>query len=79
MNDTGAGIVPSVPGTAGAHIPAETVTRYHASIAGELRAALKTSSPVRGLPSVQLAEFEREYARYCDARFAIGVSSGTLP
>ncbi len=78
MNDTSAGILPSVPATAGADIPAEAVTRYHASIAGELRAAFEDVLPgPRFTLGPQLAEFEREYARYCDARFAIGVSSGT--
>lgn len=78
MTETDAGVLPGAPATAGVDIPAETVVRYHASIAGELRTAFEEVLPgPRFTLGPQLAEFEREYARYCGAEFSIGVSSGT--
>jgi dTDP-4-amino-4,6-dideoxygalactose transaminase len=74
----GAELLPGAPVTAGIDIPAETVARYHAAIGDELRAAFEEVLPgPRFTLGPQLAEFEREYAGYCDAGFAIGISSGT--
>jgi aminotransferase EvaB len=78
MTEHGAGLLPGAPATAGVDIPAELVTRYHAAIADELRAAFEEVLPgPRFTLGPQLAEFEREFARYCGAGFSIGISSGT--
>lgn len=78
MPEDGVGLLPGAPVTAGVDIPAETVTRYHAAIADELRAAFESVLPgPRFTMGPQLAEFEREFASYCGAGWAVGVSSGT--
>lgn len=78
MTTSGAGTLPGAPATAGVDIPAETVARYHASIADELRAAFEDVLPgPRFTLGPQLAQFEQEFAAYCGAGFAAGVSSGT--
>ena len=78
MTEHGAGLLPGAPVTAGIDIPAELVTRYHAAIADELRAAFEEVLPgPRFTLGPQLAEFEREFASYCGAGFSIGISSGT--
>lgn len=59
-------------------IPAETIVRWHAAIAGELREAFEACLPgSRFTLGPRLAAFEREFAAYADAAFGIGVSSGT--
>ncbi len=74
----GPGCLPGAPAMAGVDIPAEFVTRYHAAIADELRAAFEEVLPgPRFTLGPQLAEFEREFASYCGAGYAIGISSGT--
>ena len=61
-----------------AEIPAEDVTRWHAAIADELRAAFEAVLPAgRYTLGAQLRDFEAEYAAYCDCTHAIGISSGT--
>jgi dTDP-4-amino-4,6-dideoxygalactose transaminase len=61
-----------------AEIPAENLTRWHASIADELRAAFETVLPVgKYTLGQQLAAFEAEFAAYSDASHGIGISSGT--
>ena len=78
MTEHGAGLLPGAPVTAGIDIPAELVTRYHAAIADELRAAFEEVLPgPRFTLGPQLAEFEREFASYSGAGFSIGISSGT--
>ncbi len=59
-------------------IPVEDVTRWHASIADELRAAFEAvlQGP-RFTLGPQLAAFEAEFALASGARHAIGISSGT--
>jgi dTDP-4-amino-4,6-dideoxygalactose transaminase len=70
--------LPGAPASTGVDIPAETLVRYHATIADELREAFEAVLPgPRFTLGPQLAEFEREFAAYCDARRAVGVSSGT--
>jgi dTDP-4-amino-4,6-dideoxygalactose transaminase len=59
-------------------IPAETIVRWHAGIADELRAAFEACLPgSRFTLGPHLAAFEREFAAYCDTDHGIGVSSGT--
>jgi len=59
-------------------VPAENLTRWHVSIADELRQAFEAVLPVgKYTLGGQLAAFEQEFAAYCDSRFAIGISSGT--
>jgi len=59
-------------------IPAETIVRWHAAIADELREAFEACLPgSRFTMGPRLAAFEREFAAYADAAFGIGVSSGT--
>ncbi len=61
-----------------AEIPAETVVRWHAAIANELREAFESVLPgSRFTLGPQLLAFEQEFAAYCDSRHAIGISSGT--
>ncbi len=59
-------------------IPAENLTRWHASIADELRAAFEAVLPGgKYTLGPQLAAFEAEFAAYSDATHGIGISSGT--
>ena len=59
-------------------VPVEDVTRWHASIADELDAAFRSCLPVhRFTMGPNLKAFEEEFAAYCDAAYAVGVSSGT--
>ena len=59
-------------------IPAETVIRWHATIADDLRAAFEAVLPVgKYTLGAQLSSFEREFAAYSDAAYGIGISSGT--
>jgi dTDP-4-amino-4,6-dideoxygalactose transaminase len=62
----------------GAEIPVENLTRWHAAIADELRAAFEAVLPVgKYTLGTQLSAFETEFAAYCESRHAIGISSGT--
>jgi predicted NBD/HSP70 family sugar kinase len=59
-------------------IPAENLTRWHAAIADELRAAFEAVLPVgKYTLGAQLAAFEAEFAAYAQSSHAIGISSGT--
>ena len=59
-------------------VPAEDVTRWHAAIADELRAAFEACLPApRFTLGPNLAAFEAEFAAYCDSTHGIGISSGT--
>jgi len=59
-------------------IPPENLTRWHASIADELRAAFEEVLPVgKYTLGKQLAAFEQEFAAYSDSSHGIGISSGT--
>ena len=59
-------------------IPPENLTRWHASIADELRAAFEEVLPVgKYTLGKQLAAFEAEFAAYSDSSHGIGISSGT--
>jgi len=59
-------------------VPAEDVTRWHAAIADELRAAFEACLPApRFTLGPNLAAFEAEFAVYCDSTHGIGISSGT--
>jgi dTDP-4-amino-4,6-dideoxygalactose transaminase len=59
-------------------VPAEDVTRWHAAIADELRAAFEACLPApRFTLGPNLAAFEAEFAAYCDSTHGIGMSSGT--
>ena len=61
-----------------APVPVEDVTRWHAAIADELVEAFQSCLPKhRFTLGPNLAAFEEEFATYCDADFAVGVSSGT--
>jgi dTDP-4-amino-4,6-dideoxygalactose transaminase len=74
-------MAPELPGTTTAaehDVPAENLTRWHVSIADELREAFEAVLPVgKYTLGTQLAAFEQEFAAYCDSRFGIGISSGT--
>ncbi|MFH1474694.1 MAG: DegT/DnrJ/EryC1/StrS family aminotransferase [Chloroflexota bacterium] len=59
-------------------VPVENLTRWHAAIADELRAAFEAVLPVgKYTLGSQLAAVEQEFAAYCGSRFGIGISSGT--
>ena len=59
-------------------IPLLDLTRKYRAIEGELRAKWgDVFSSMKLLNGPHLAAFEQEFARYCDARHAIGVASGT--
>ncbi len=59
-------------------IPPEDLTRWHAAIADDLRAAFEEVLPVgKYTLGRQLAAFEEEFASYSDSRHGIGISSGT--
>ena len=59
-------------------IPPENLTRWHAAIADELRAAFEEVLPVgKYTLGKQLAAFEEEFAAYSDSRHGVGISSGT--
>jgi dTDP-4-amino-4,6-dideoxygalactose transaminase len=78
VSDGSTRTLPGAPATSGLDIPAETVVRYHAAIADELRTAFEEVLPgPRFTLGPQLAHFEHEYAEYCAAEAAVGVSSGT--
>jgi dTDP-4-amino-4,6-dideoxygalactose transaminase len=63
---------------AGAPVPVEDVTRWHAAIADELRAAFEACLPgARFTLGPNLRAFEEEFAGYCGASYGIGISSGT--
>jgi dTDP-4-amino-4,6-dideoxygalactose transaminase len=59
-------------------VPVETITRWHAAIANELRAAFEAVLPgERFTLGTKLTAFEQEFADYCGAKYGIGISSGT--
>ena len=59
-------------------IPPENLTRWHAAIADELRAAFEDCLPVgKYTLGKHLAAFEEEFAAYSDSSHGIGISSGT--
>ncbi len=59
-------------------IPPEDLTRWHAAIADDLRAAFEEVLPVgKYTLGKQLAAFEEEFAAYSDSSHGIGISSGT--
>lgn len=68
----------AVPGDERSIIPPENLTRWHAAIADELRAAFEEVLPVgKYTLGKQLAAFEEEFAAYTDSTHGIGISSGT--
>lgn len=77
MSQPTADPLPGAPAS-GVAIPAESLVRYHADIVDELRDAFEQVLPgPRFTLGPQLGEFEREWAAYCHAHSAVGVSSGT--
>jgi dTDP-4-amino-4,6-dideoxygalactose transaminase len=59
-------------------VPVENLTRWHAAIADDLRAAFEAVLPVgKYTLGAQLKAFEEEFAAYCETGHAIGISSGT--
>jgi dTDP-4-amino-4,6-dideoxygalactose transaminase len=59
-------------------IPTDDVTRWHAGIAGELRAAFEqVLAGQRFTLGPELRSFETEFAAYCHAQACVGISSGT--
>jgi dTDP-4-amino-4,6-dideoxygalactose transaminase len=59
-------------------IPLLDLTRKYRAIEGELGAKwAETLSSMRLLNGANLAAFEREFARYCGVKHAVGVASGT--
>jgi dTDP-4-amino-4,6-dideoxygalactose transaminase len=59
-------------------VPAESLTRYHAAIADELRDAFeRVLAGPRFTLGPELRAFEHEFASYCGAFASVGVSSGT--
>lgn len=60
------------------HVPDDDISRWHAAIAPELRAAFEDvlAGPKFTL-GPNLRAFETEFARYCGAHACIGISSGT--
>jgi dTDP-4-amino-4,6-dideoxygalactose transaminase len=71
-------LTPAAPPEGVVEVPVENLTRWHASIADELRAAFEAVLPVgKYTLGQQLAAFEEEFAAYSDATHGIGISSGT--
>jgi dTDP-4-amino-4,6-dideoxygalactose transaminase len=69
---------PSLPATELEPVPVEDVTRWHAAIAPELRAAFETCLPARRFTlGPELRSFEAEFAACCGAAASVGISSGT--
>lgn len=65
-------------GAAPEPIPAEDLTRQFEYIGDEVRAAIERVLPGgRYVLGPELTAFEQEYAAFCGARYAIGVSNGT--
>ncbi len=61
-----------------AAVPVEDVTRWHAAIADELRAAFESCLPgPRFTLGPNLREFEAEFAAYSGTAAGVGISSGT--
>lgn len=59
-------------------IPDDDITRWHAAIAPELRAAFEdVLAGPRFTLGPQLRSFETEFAQYCGSHACIGISSGT--
>ncbi len=59
-------------------VPDDDITRWHAAIAPELRAAFEdVLAGPRFTLGPNLSSFETEFARYCGAHACIGISSGT--
>jgi len=59
-------------------IPLLDLTRKYRAIEGELSAKwAEALSSMRLLNGANLAEFEREFARFCGVKHAVGVASGT--
>ncbi len=59
-------------------VPVENLTRWHAAIADDLRAAFEAVLPVgKYTLGAQLKAFEEEFAAYCETGHAVGISSGT--
>lgn len=68
----------AAPGSGPDEVPVENLTRWHAAIADDLRAAFEACLPVgKYTLGQQLAAFEAEFAAYSDSRHGIGISSGT--
>jgi dTDP-4-amino-4,6-dideoxygalactose transaminase len=66
------------PAASIAPIPAEDLTRQYEEIKGEIEEAIERVLPSgRYTLGRELAAFEEEFAAYCGARYAIGVSNGT--
>jgi dTDP-4-amino-4,6-dideoxygalactose transaminase len=66
------------PTTSTLSIPAEDVTRQYFLIEDEIHQAIDRVLPRgRYVLGPELAAFEQEFAAFCDARYAIGVSNGT--
>lgn len=60
------------------HIPFANLCREHDALAGELRTAIdEVINSGWFILGHQLESFERAFAGYCGARFAVGVASGT--
>ena len=60
------------------HVPDDDISRWHAAIAPELRAAFEdVLAGPRFTLGPNLRAFETEFARYCGAHACIGISSGT--
>ena len=56
-------------------VPVENITRWHAQIADELRAAFESVLPgERFTLGPHLAAFEQQFADYCGAKHGIGIS-----
>ncbi len=72
-------IMPSgTSASAAVTVPVEDVTRWHAAIADELRAAFESCLPApRFTLGPNLREFEAEFAAYSGAAAGVGISSGT--
>lgn len=59
-------------------IPVEDLTRQYAQIRDEINAAIATVLPTgRYTLGPQVSAFEKEYAAYCQSRYAVGISNGT--
>jgi dTDP-4-amino-4,6-dideoxygalactose transaminase len=59
-------------------VPFLDLTRETERLRPEIDAAVdRVLSSGRFILTEEVAEFEQEFAAYCDARFAVGVASGT--
>jgi dTDP-4-amino-4,6-dideoxygalactose transaminase len=60
------------------HVPFVDLTQQYRSLAAEILPAIESvMGGARFILGEEVAQFEEEFARYCEARYAVGVANGT--